>query len=186
MKMIVGLGNPDEKYKTTRHNTGFLFVDYAKNYFQPETAFSLEKKLDAEICTLTVNQESWVIVKPQTYMNNSGLAVAKCLKLYPLDLHRDLFIAHDDLDIVFGSWKIQLGKGPKVHNGLISIARQLKTTDFYRIRVGIAGEYYESTKQQGKPMAENYVLKPFSQEEKEQLPSIFQEIVSQLVTSVTK
>lgn len=116
MKLIVGLGNPGEKYKNTRHNAGFLVID------------ELEK----------MNLPGVVLFKPQKFMNRSGQEVKKLIKKYPLD-RNELFVIHDDLDIPLGKFKI-IQKGPKVHNGLKSIYEQLGIKDFWHVRIGIDGD----------------------------------------------
>lgn len=110
MKLIVGLGNPGQKYKNNRHNVGFMVVDRL-----------MEEKLPGI-----------KLLKPDSFMNRSGVAV----KREEPNL-RFLYVVHDDLDIELGKFKISFGKGPKVHNGLKSIYEQLGTKDFWHVRVGI-------------------------------------------------
>lgn len=110
MKLIVGLGNPGQKYKNNRHNVGFMVVDRL-----------MEEKLPGI-----------KLLKPDSFMNRSGVAV----KREEPNL-RFLYVVHDDLDIELGKFKISFGKGPKVHNGLKSIYEQMGTKDFWHVRVGI-------------------------------------------------
>ena len=110
MKLIVGLGNPGQKYKNNRHNVGFMTVDRL-----------MEEKLPGV-----------KLLKPDTFMNRSGAAV----KREEPNL-RFLYVVHDDLDIELGKFKLSFGKGPKVHNGLKSIYEQLGTKDFWHVRIGI-------------------------------------------------
>jgi len=142
MKLIVGLGNPGEKYKNTRHNAGFLVVD------------ELEK----------LNWPSIVLFKPQKLMNRSGQEVKKLVKKYPLD-RNELYVIHDDLDIPLGKFKINFGKGPKVHNGLQSIYEQLGTKNFWHIRIGIDGD-------RGGKSGEDFVLGNWRPEEREVIKKV--------------
>jgi peptidyl-tRNA hydrolase, PTH1 family len=160
MKVIVGLGNTGEKYLHTRHNTGFMFVNFLKNIMGFSGDFLFEKKFLSEI----LHEESFILVKPQTYMNSSGLAVFKILNFYKIDIS-DLILCYDDLDIEFGKWKISKGKSPRAHNGVNSVIEQFKSEDFWHVRVGILGQDYKYIKSMGKSIADDYILKDFSKEE---------------------
>ena len=149
MKLIVGLGNPGERYKNTRHNAGFLVAD------------ELQKmKLPVGV----------VVRKSDTFMNDSGSFVKKIVDKYKPDLS-DLYIIHDDLDIPLGSYKIQFGVGPKVHNGVNSVEIELGAKDFWRIRVGV-----DSRNPNDRTSGEEYVLQDFSEEEKKILDGIIEKI----------
>ncbi len=150
MKLIVGLGNPGEKYKNNRHNIGYLFIDW-----------------------LTANAgwpESVVFRKSEEFMNDSGETVAKLRDFYKVS-PRDIFVVHDDLDIRVGEYKIQMGVGPKVHYGLLSVERMLKTKDFWRVRVGVDGR-----SQTNRAPGEDYVLEDFTLEEMKTVESLFSRI----------
>ena len=115
MKLVVGLGNPGEKYADTRHNVGWMVVD------------ALQKiKLPKDI----------LVKKTDIMMNDSGVFVKKLTKLYPLSSN-SLYVIHDDLDIPLGTFKIQFGRGPKDHNGIKSVDRELGTNEYWRVRVVI-------------------------------------------------
>ena len=147
MKLIVGLGNPGQKYKNNRHNVGFMVVDELARH---------------------APGKPWILFKPQKFMNRSGVAV-KNLRVRNL---QDLFVVHDDLDIELGKFKISFGKGPKVHNGLRSIYEQLGTKDFWHVRIGIDNRLKTGFKGTG----EEYVLQNFRPEEKKIINKICQEI----------
>jgi len=149
MKLIVGLGNPGQKYKYNRHNVGFMVVDRL----------------------MELNLAGVVLAKPQTFMNKSGIAVKKLTKHYSLPPNA-LYVIHDDLDIELGKFKISFGKGPKVHNGLRSIYEQLGTKDFWHVRIGIDNRLKTGFKGTG----EEYVLQNFRPEEKKIINKICQEI----------
>lgn len=139
MKLLVGLGNPGTKYFHTRHNAGYLFLDY----------LSQKISLGQTVKTL----------KPDTYMNQSGQAVAKAMGFFKLSTD-DLLVVHDDLDLRLGEFKLQFGKGPKQHNGVESIEQRLGTTQFWRLRLGI-----DNREAQKRTPGESYVLQNFSEQE---------------------
>ncbi len=163
MKMIVGLGNPGGEYEKTRHNVGFMVVEEISN-------FKLVPKLEAEICKL----DGILLVKPATFMNDSGRAVQKVMQFYKCGLE-DLVVIHDDLDIQLGDYKIQKEKGPKIHNGVNNIEQVLGSKDFTRIRVGIDNR--EVRDESGK----DYVLGRFSKEEEVVIDRIIKEIVEKVI-----
>ncbi|MGI5828325.1 MAG: aminoacyl-tRNA hydrolase [Patescibacteria group bacterium] len=178
MNVIVGLGNPGKQYQNTRHNTGFVFLDHLSHVWSNTASWNLEQKLKAEI-SKTTNQKGneVLLVKPQTFMNASGEAVKKIVDYYRLLPKTSLVLVYDDLDIEFGSWKIQMGKSPRIHNGVNSVINHLGTGEFWNIRIGIAGSLLGTIKEHEGSVAQNYVLKPFSLEEKQQLPGLFEKIL---------
>lgn len=142
MKLIVGLGNPGKEYENTRHNVGFLFID----------------KLSTE-----VDSQKNILLKPQTFMNNSGMAVRTKIDFYKLS-PADLIVIHDDKDLLLGEYKIQKDRGAAGHNGVQSIIDHLGTRDFMRVRIGIA---HEDKQTMGDTA--DFVLNKFTKEEKEVL-----------------
>lgn len=159
MKLIVGLGNPGEKYINTRHNVGFMVVDKLAEKLSL-TSF-VDKKLEAEV--FDYRQQNVILAKPLTYMNNSGLSVKKLVIRYKLKM-TDLWVIHDDLDLRLGTYKIQKGVGPKLHYGIQSIEQELGRNDFWRIRIGVDNRPKET-----RVFGENYVLEKFSIAEFSQL-----------------
>lgn len=167
MKLIVGLGNPGEKYSKNRHNVGFMFVDFlAKKLKGEQAVFKADKYTDSETFVTDLNGEKIVFAKPQTYMNKSGEAVSKLMKFHSAKLE-DLIIAHDDLDIPLGKTHIQTAVGPQLHNGLESIEQHLKTKDYARIRIGV-----DSRTKDRWVNGETYVLSDFLVEEKNILDDV--------------
>ena len=157
MKSIVGLGNPEEKHRNNRHNIGFMVVDQlALLLSDPE--WSSVKKFQSLIIK---HKGLFVLIKPQAFMNNSGKAVKKLIDQYKIE-SSDLWVIHDDLDITLGDYKIQKGKGPKLHKGIESIEEKLGKTDFWRVRIGI-----ENRNAGSKISGETYVLQDFTEEEVE-------------------
>jgi peptidyl-tRNA hydrolase, PTH1 family len=171
MYLIVGLGNPGEEYSKTRHNAGFLFVDRLAG----EESFSLDKKQEAEV----LNKKNLVLVKPQTFMNDSGRAVRKVMDFYKLGIEK-MVVVHDDLDIAFGEYKIQKDKGPKVHNGVHSVEQNLGRTDFWRVRIGIDNRQPGVNYGTGA----DYVLSSLSKQEVKELAALFEEITKELTETL--
>ena len=131
IKLIVGLGNPGDNYAATRHNAGFWFVD--------EIAASVNVKLtlDAKMFGMVGKFETdkWLL-KPTTFMNNSGKAVAALANYYKIT-PAEILVVHDELDLSAGSAKLKFGGGHGGHNGLKDIHAALGTADYWRLRLGI-------------------------------------------------
>jgi PTH1 family peptidyl-tRNA hydrolase len=167
MKLIIGLGNPGEKYQMTRHNAGLMLLDDVVKNSQD---FKTNKRFQCQI----LKRGRLVFIRPRVYMNNSGLMVGRLVNHFKANL-ADLWIFHDDLDLKLGDYKIQKAKGPKDHKGLISIESVLGKKGFWRVRIGI-----DNRKLDSKISGEKYVLQNFSTEELQILKSLFQDIAGQL------
>jgi len=154
MILLVGLGNPGEKYKKTRHNVGFLAIDVIATKFQVDK-FEIRKKHYALIAKVG----NLLLLKPQTFMNSSGKSVKKIVDQYKIETP-NLWVIHDDLDIKIGSYKIQKGRGPKDHKGIESVEKSLGKDDFWRVRVGV-----ENRHEDDRISGEDYVLQNFNVEE---------------------
>lgn len=170
MKVVVGLGNPGEKYRGTRHNVGFLAVDRLIDQWK---AAGPNKKFNGSLYQSTVSDESVVLVKPETFMNRSGSCVAPLLGFYKL-MPEDLIVIHDDLDLQFETLRIKKGGGTGGHNGLKSIDHHLgvENRDYHKIRIGI-----------GRPENDrinsvDWVLQRFSADEMDNLNSIFDRVTA--------
>jgi PTH1 family peptidyl-tRNA hydrolase len=155
MKIIIGLGNPGRKYERTRHNAGFMAVDEIAR----DLRFSLsQEKYHACIGKCRIGDEEALVVKPQTFMNESGRSVGAVLR-YTYAKPADLIVVHDDLDVPLGAVRVKTGGGHGGHNGIRSIIEYIGTPDFIRVRVGV-----------GRPApgrdAADYVLSPFAAEER--------------------
>ena len=153
IRIIAGLGNPEERYERTLHNAGFWFVDAVARKFGGQ--FRYEKKFDAEICRVPVHGEDLWLVKPQSYMNHSGPPVRGMLDYYRLRVAQ-LLVAHDEIDLSPGTVRIKDGGGHGGHNGIRDVMRHCGA-DFLRLRLGVGhpGE---------KDQVTNYVLKRGSSE----------------------
>ena len=152
MKLFVGLGNPGERYKLTRHNVGFMVLDKLIEQLSVE---GWDKKFDSFFNKIIIDQKSIILLKPLTFMNVSGHAVQKVKNFYSIDPN-NIFIIHDDIDLELGKIKLKKGGGDGGHNGLKSIIK-LIGSEFNRIRIGI-----------GRPEKINvssYVLNDFREEE---------------------
>lgn len=167
MKIIVGLGNPGEQYEKTRHNIGFMVLDQLlKNYESTkDTVWTNEKKFKSDIAEITWQPkkgkaEKVILVKPKTYMNNSGMAVNLITAFYKV-LSTDLWIVHDDADLRLGSVRIRRGGGSAGHRGIESILEHIPDGNFWRVRLGI-GRPEEEASVKG---IDGFVLGEFTHQE---------------------
>lgn len=177
--LVVGLGNPGEKYAATRHNIGFVVADelakrlggkFTSNKYR---AMVLETRLG-----MGGDAPKIIIVKPQTYMNDSGNAVAPLAKYFNCPPNQVIAI-HDELDIAFNTLRVKIGGGDNGHNGLKSLTQSLNTPDYYRIRVGI-----------GRPTTPqdtaDYVLDNFSKSERVIVPDLAMRSCDAIESLITK
>lgn len=173
MKLIVGLGNPDEKYQGTRHNVGFMAVD------QLASEFGLTWTFNKSFKAFVAKDANYCLAKPTTYMNNSGEAVQKILSYYHLTPD-DLVVIHDDLDIPLGTYKTSTNSSSGGHNGVQSIIERIGTSKFTRLRIGLSGPVLDKTRNSIFPGAvSRFVLKRFS---KEEWPAVEEAITNALKT----
>ncbi|HKL60171.1 MAG TPA: aminoacyl-tRNA hydrolase [Sphaerochaeta sp.] len=154
VKLLIFLGNPGKIYEKSRHNVGWLFSDH----LYPSLQWS--QKFHSHVAA----EGQYRLLKPQTFMNESGKAVRACTDFFTLK-SEDLLVVHDDLELPFGTIRLQKGGGLGGHNGLKSIKSHLGDDGFLRLRFGI-----------GRPQrgsVASYVLLPFSREEAPLLPVLF-------------
>ncbi|HNU95412.1 MAG TPA: aminoacyl-tRNA hydrolase [Candidatus Paceibacterota bacterium] len=173
--IIVGLGNPGSEYSKSRHNTGRIILETIADKFD----FSLwknESKYKLERSKGDINGRKFDFILPNTFMNNSGNAVAVFIK--DKKKLRDLVVIYDDIDLPFGSYKISFNKSSGGHKGLESIIKKVKSKEFVRIRVGISSK--TSKGRAKKPKGEEAVLKHllgnFKEDELKELKKISKEI----------
>ena len=134
IKLIVGLGNPGPKYSETRHNAGFWFVeDLASQY---RSRFLPEKKFHGEVARINLEGKDIWLLKPETYMNRSGLSVVSLAAFYKI-APQNILVAHDEIDLKAGTARLKSGGGHGGHNGLRDIISHLGTKDFQRLRIGV-------------------------------------------------
>lgn len=134
VQLIAGLGNPGSKYEATRHNVGFWFVDQLAR--SKGASFHQEKKFHGDACSLTLDGNNVWLLKPMTYMNNSGQAVRALAQFYKIPAEA-ILVVHDELDIPPGALRLKQDGGHGGHNGLRDIISQLGSKAFQRLRVGI-------------------------------------------------
>lgn len=170
--LIVGLGNPDTLYQNTRHNAGYLFIDYLAQKYKNEN-WKNNKKCLAKINSFKLNNYSIILAKPLVFMNESGKTVKLLKKFYNLPL-KNIIIIHDDTDIILGNFKIHYGRGSAGHKGIESIILSLKSKNFYRIRIGIRLPLQHQK-------ADKLVMKNFNAKEKQNLNNIFPFIEEYLI-----
>lgn len=157
MKLILGLGNPDERYQSTRHNIGFRVLDA---YALAKTAeFKSKDKFKADIAELTMDGEKVILAKPSTYYNNVGEAGRAIADFYHID-PQDILIVHDELALPFGTIRTRVGGSDAGNNGVKSINQHLGP-DTARIRIGIYNDLRDQIDDS------NFVLSPFTASENE-------------------
>ncbi|MDP2741335.1 MAG: aminoacyl-tRNA hydrolase [bacterium] len=170
MIIIIGLGNPGEKFKDTRHNVGFMVLDnFAEKNDFPE--FVLQKKYSALISEKIIGNDKIILAKPQTFMNESGKTAKEILKNNKSQLN-DLIIIHDDIDLPIGKIKIVKERGSAGHKGVESIIKNIGNEGLIRIRIGIGSEQ--------KTKAMSVVLKKFTKEKKEIINSAVSRVTESL------
>ncbi len=139
MKLIVGLGNPGEKYAGNRHNAGFMALELFAR--RAGILFPEEEKFEAKIA----KTGEYILAEPQTYMNDSGRSVATIANFFKIPA-KDIYIFYDDLDIKLGSYKLTFESGPKVHNGVNSVRTALGTNAFWHGRIGMENREIKGNK----------------------------------------
>ena len=159
--LLIGLGNPGREYKDTRHNIGFMLIDHMAERIG---ARGLKVQSKAIITSGLYQEHKLILAKPQTYMNLSGQSVQGLLHFYKIPLE-NLLVAHDDLDIPFGTIRIRPGGGPGGQRGMANTIELLGTKDFPRLRLGIG-------RPPGRMDPKDYVLQNFSKEDIKLLPEV--------------
>ncbi|NQV00684.1 MAG: aminoacyl-tRNA hydrolase [Parcubacteria group bacterium] len=154
MKLIIGLGNPGIKYKKTRHNLGFLVADFLAG----NDKWKESKKANCFYLKKQINSEEVELIKPLTFMNNSGKTVNYAQKKHYINIE-DIIVIHDDIDLPLGEIKIQQGRSSAGHKGVQSIINCLGTKDFIRIRLGIKPLDFDTFD------TEKFVLQKFTKQE---------------------
>lgn len=173
MKLIVGLGNPGKEYENTRHNIGFQVID---NYLENKN-ITWHQKFKSLYTDLNINNEKVYFLKPETYMNLSGIAIREFIKYYDIEL-KDILIIHDDLDLPLGKIRLKINSSSGGHNGIKSIIDNLQTSAFARLKIGIAKNKLSDTK--------DYVLGNFSTSEKKILAdnmTLYKQVIDDFLCS---
>jgi|SRR3989338_6861237 len=169
MILVAGLGNPGNKYKYARHNIGFMVVErLAKDIlplFRSLRAWKLDDRFKSEICRVN---DSLLLVKPQTFMNNSGIGISLVRNYFKIKI-TDIWIVYDDIDLPLGKIRIRKEGGSAGHNGIRSAMQLLGQNDFVRMRLGIGRGMKDpkksSKKNISRSLVEKFVLSPFMDSE---------------------
>lgn len=165
-KLIVGLGNPGTKFDSSRHNLGFMVLESLVKELTPVNKHTVWESIDKPkslICKL----DDVIFLKPQTYMNLSGLAVSFVSRFYKIG-SRNIWVIHDEIDLPFGKLRIRRGGGSAGHNGIESIMKDIADDLFVRFRLGIGGNKKgkdQPERNLHKREVEKYVLSPFTTSE---------------------
>ena len=165
MKLVVGLGNPTKEYENTRHNIGFMYLDYLFD----NNSFSLNKKFNALELEKNINGEKILFIKPLSYMNLSGEVVIKYVNYYKINVS-DILVIQDDLDMPIGKFKLMFNHGAGGHNGIKNIILNINSKEFLRLKIGISKNNNIDMKA--------YVLGRFSKEEINLINNTFNELSS--------
>lgn len=168
MKLIVGLGNPGDEYNFTRHNSGFLALDY----YLKKRAITWEKK--AKMGAIWAREGEVMFIKPQQFYNVSGLAVRAFSRFYKVDI-RDILVVCDNFDLDFGKVRTKNRGVAGGNNGLKSVDKELSSSDYVKLRIGTKNEDLR-----GRMGDIKFVLSRFTPEEKERLPKILDEVVEKI------
>jgi len=166
MKLIIGLGNPDKKYKKTRHNFGFLAIDYFQSNSGDFDKWTPQEEFNSLICEGKIGDEKIILAKPQTFMNRSGEAVVKLVNFHKTDL-KDTWVIHDDCDLPLGVIRISKNASAAGHKGADSIIKKLGSKNFVRFRLGIhpVGQTFLTIQFKKRLSLEKFVLKNFCKPE---------------------
>jgi PTH1 family peptidyl-tRNA hydrolase len=201
MKLIVGLGNPGEKYENTRHNVGFMVVEKFLKDFEPvkKTLWQNEKKFKSDIALFdwqpkTGESTRVILAKPQTFMNNSGMAVSLLAEYYKVP-PEDIWLIYDELDLPLGSLKIRFGGAAAGHHGVESVMEHIGTDKFWRFRLGIGLAQKSSTvNEDGETIkvrktvkeATDYVLGSFQTKDENKIKDTIKNSTKALETALEK
>lgn len=166
MKLIVGLGNPGKEYDKTRHNIGFMFLDYYYNHLGLTDKWS--KKFNGLYVETRINGDKVILLKPQSYMNLSGGVVKKYLDYFNINID-DLLVISDDLDLNFLNFKLKSGGSCGGHNGLRNIEDNITTSEYKRLKIGISKNKNIDTK--------DYVLSKFTSKDIDEINNLFSKLM---------
>lgn len=191
MYLIIGLGNPGEEYENTKHNIGREIVKNCAKKCDvdgnPRTkrakrssydGFDFDKKSNALVAQAKIEKEKIVFALPETFMNKSGLAVSALAKFYKIKPEQ-IFVINDDIDLPIGKIKISFARSSAGHKGVEHIIKNLKTNEFYRLRIGIGQK--KKTKQ-----AMEIVLKKFSAKEADEIKKVIKKTCDAIICAISE
>ena len=174
MLLLVGLGNPNPNNTNNRHNVGFLVIDEINKKFK----LSKQKpKFKGLLTTGNINEQKVYAIKPLTFMNSSGICIKELIEYFKIDV-KDVFVFHDDMDIDLGKIKVKFGGSSAGHNGIESIDKNIGK-NYSRVRIGIGRPKKNST-------GADHVLDNFSNEEKQTVEEVANNIIGSLSTLIKK
>ena len=172
--LLVGLGNPGSKYQHTRHNVGVMALEQMGSHL----SFSAKKKFQARIAETSIQGKKVIFLLPDTYMNESGIAVAAAVSFYKVPINQ-IVVVHDEIDLDFATLRLKIGGGDNGHNGLRNIRLKLGSGDFVRVRVGVS-------RPTGFIDPADYVLSNFTKTEAAALPEVFDRVEKAISTLLTE
>ena len=172
--LFIGLGNPGREYRNTRHNSGFMVLDRLASHLN-DSFSKFESRALITKCKYEGNR--LILAKPQTYMNDSGQAVAGLVQFYKVPVD-NIMIVYDDVDLPLGTLRIRPGGGSAGQKGMKSIIEKLGTDEFPRMRIGVG-------RPPGRMDAAAYVLQEFTKNEAEILPELFDKAVAAILSFVS-
>lgn len=162
--LLVGLGNPGSKYQHTRHNVGAMALEQIASH----SSFSAKKKFQARIAETTIAGKKVVLQLPDTYMNDSGIAVSAAVNFYKVPINQ-IIVLHDEIDLDFAILRLKIGGSDNGHNGLKNIRLKLGSGEFLRVRIGVS-------RPTGFIDPADYVLSNFTKSEAQSLPDVFDRV----------
>jgi len=179
--LLIGLGNPGKKYEKTRHNAGFIFADnFRSDKKENFSEWEFSKKLNSEISTGKSNGIKIILMKPRTFMNLSGEAVASAKKYYKVKLE-DIFVVHDEIDLPLGSFRFSKDSSAAGHQGVQNIIDLLGTKNFTRLRIGTENRKAPASSADKKKIpTDKYVLGKFACTETRVLLNTLKEAIDEL------
>jgi len=180
-RLIVGLGNPGDKYATTRHNIGFMCLD---SYVQLHNVVFARTRIKAKVAEIRFNNLDIVLAKPQTFMNLSGEGVGKLLRQHKVK-PENLIVVYDDLDLPVGRIRIRLGGSSGGHKGINSIIEHISSQEFIRVRVGIGRPEIKERNEDNGDGVIGHVLSDFTPEEKQVIEEIIP-LTGKILDSILK
>jgi peptidyl-tRNA hydrolase, PTH1 family len=167
VRIILGIGNPGRKYSYNRHNVGFMFLDYTA---AKESFSFLPSKGDYYYAEGKINNSEFSLIKPSTYVNESGVAALQALQYYNAET-KDLLVVVDDLNLDFPEYRVRTSGGDGGHNGISSIIYHLNSDQFPRIRIGIKGDFEKGERA-------DFVLSDFTKDEIKSLKNSFEDCLA--------
>jgi PTH1 family peptidyl-tRNA hydrolase len=169
--LLVGLGNPGNNYASTRHNVGFMVLDQLAR--AAGASFRLQGKLHGELADLGQGDRRIRLLKPQTFMNESGRSIRACLDWYGWGIEQMLVVV-DDMDLPLGKLRLRVRGSAGGHNGLLSTIEHLGSDEFARLRIGIGAPLGDQEQRKNRTVA--HVLGSFSKGEQELLSEVLKEV----------